>query len=53
MKKQSASTIKLYEVKESLNRRQTIEVIKSALISLGLKYVSDQESEEKESKKQI
>ena len=51
MKKQSASTIKLYKMKESLNKRQTIEIIKSALISLGLKYVSDEESAEKDSNK--
>ena len=44
MKKQSASTIKLYEMKEKLDKRQTIAAIKKALISLGLRYVSEKDS---------
>ena len=44
MKKQSASTIKLYEMKEELDKRQTIEAIKNALISLGLKYIPEKDS---------
>ena len=47
MKKQSASTIKLYEMKKNLDKKKTIEAIKSALISLGLRYVPEKESNKK------
>ena len=43
MKKQSASTIKLYRLKKDLNKRQTIEAIKNALIGLGLRFVPEKE----------
>ena len=45
MKKQSASTINLYRIKKDLDKRQTIEAIKNALIGLGLKYVPEKERE--------
>ncbi len=44
MKKQSASTIKLYEIKENHDKKQTIEVFKNAVISLGLRYVPEKDS---------
>ena len=43
MKKQSASTIKLYRIKKNLDKRHTIEALKKALIGLGLKYVPEKE----------
>ena len=43
MKKQSASTINLYRIKKDLDKKQTIEALKNALIGLGLKYVPEKE----------
>ncbi len=41
MKKQSASTIKLFEIDKDIDKKQTIQAIKEALIGLGLQYVPD------------
>ena len=46
MRKQSASTIKLFSI-DDINKRDAIERIKAALISLGLKYVPENEDEKK------
>ena len=43
MKKQSASTIKLVSIKKDNDKKQTIEALKKALISLGLRYVPEME----------
>ena len=42
MKKQSASTIKLFSIAD-INKRDAIEKIKAALISIGLKYIPENE----------
>ena len=41
MKKQSASTINLFSLTDSHNKRKTMRALKSALISLGLRYVPE------------
>ena len=46
MKKQSASTIKLFSI-DDINKKDAIERIKAALISLGLRYVPENEDEKK------
>ena len=46
MKKQSASTIKLYSIDDK-SKKNTIEKIKAALIGLGLTYVPEDEDEKK------
>ena len=46
MKKQSASTIKLFSI-EDKTKENTIEEIKASLISLGLRYVSVKKDEKK------
>jgi len=38
MKKQSASTIKLFSI-DDINKRDAIEKIKAALIGIGLRYM--------------
>ena len=43
MKKQSASTIKLFSIKKDADKKQTIEALKKALIGLSLRYVPDSE----------
>ena len=42
MKKQSAFTIKLFSIDE-INKRDAIEKIKAALISIGLRYIPENE----------
>ena len=42
MKKQSASTIKLFSI-DDINKRDAIEKIKAALISIGLRYMPENE----------
>ena len=46
MKKQSASTIKLYSIDDK-SKKNTIEKIKAALIGLGLTYVPEDGDEKK------
>ena len=46
LKKQSASTIKLFSI-DDINKRDAIERIKAALISLGLRYVPENKDEKK------
>ena len=46
MKKQSASTIKLFSI-EDKTKENTIEEIKASLISLGLRYVAVKKDEKK------
>ena len=41
MKKQSASTINLFSLTDSHNKRKTMRALKNALISLGLRYVQE------------
>jgi len=41
MKKQSASTINLFSLTDSHNKRKTMRALKNALISLGLRYVPE------------
>ena len=41
MKKQSASTINLFSLTDSHNKRKTMRALKKALISLGLRYVPE------------
>ena len=41
MKRQSASTINLFSLTESYNKRKTMRELKNALISLGLRYVPE------------
>ena len=40
MKKQSASTIKLFSI-DDINKTEAIEKIKSALIGIGLRYMPE------------
>ena len=42
MKKQSASTIKLFSI-DDINKRDAIEILKAALIGIGLRYVPENE----------
>ena len=42
MKKQSASTIKLFSI-DDINKRDAIEKIKAALIGIGLRYMPENE----------
>ena len=42
MKKQSASTINLFSLTDSYNKRKTMRALKNALISLGLRYVPEE-----------
>ena len=46
MKKQSASTIKIFSI-DDVKKKDAIERIKAALISLGLRYVPENEDEKK------
>ena len=46
MKKQSASTIKLFSI-DDVKKKDAIERIKAALISLGLRYVPENKDEKK------
>ena len=46
MKKQSASTIKLYST-DSHDKSKTIVALKNALIGLGLKYVPEKRDRER------
>ena len=41
MKRQSASTINLFSLTDSHNKRKTMRALKNALISLGLRYVPE------------
>ena len=41
MKKQSASTINLFSLTDSHNKRKTMRALKNALTSLGLRYVPE------------
>ena len=41
MKKQSASTINLFSLTDSDNKRKTMRALKNALTSLGLRYVPE------------
>jgi len=41
MKKQSASTINLFSLTDSHNKRKTMRALKNALISLGLRYIPE------------
>ena len=41
VKKQSASTIRLFSIDKDMDQKQAIEAIKNALIGLGLRYVPD------------
>ena len=40
MKKQSASTIKIFSI-DDINKRNTIKNLKAALIGIGLKYMPE------------
>ena len=51
MKKQSASTINLFNLTNSHDKRKTMMALKNALISLGLKYVPEKRDREKLQKK--
>ena len=42
MKKQSASTIKLFSI-DDINKRDAIEILKAALIGIGLRYMPENE----------
>ena len=42
MKKQSASTIKLFSI-DDINKRDAIEKIKAALVSISLRYIPENE----------
>ena len=42
MKKQSASTIKLFSI-DDINKRDAIEKLKAALIGIGLRYMPENE----------
>ena len=44
MKKQSASTIKLFSI-DDINKKDAIEKIKAALIGIGLRYVPENEGQ--------
>ena len=46
MKKQSASTIKLFSI-DDINKRDAIEKIKAALIGIGLRYMPENKDEKK------
>ena len=46
MKKQSASTIKLFSI-DDINKRDAIEKIKAALIGIGLRYMPENEESKK------
>ena len=47
MKKQSASTINLFNLTNSHDKKKTIMTLKNALISLDLKYVPEKRDREK------
>ena len=47
MKKQSASTINLFNLTNSHDKEKTIMALKNALISLDLKYVPEKRDREK------
>ena len=42
MKKQSASTIKLFSI-DDINKRDAIEILKAALIGIGIRYMPENE----------
>ena len=42
MKKQSASTIKLFSI-DDINKRDAIEILKAAFIGIGLRYMPENE----------
>ena len=46
MKKQSASTIKLFSI-DDINKRDAIEKLKAALIGIGLRYMPENEDKKK------
>ena len=48
MKKQSASTINLFSLTDSHNKRKTMRALRNALISLGLRYVPEKRDLDKQ-----
>ena len=48
MKKQSASTINLFNLTNRHDKKKTIMALKNALISLGLKYVLEKRDRDKQ-----